>query len=136
MFTCSLRQNDDYICAGGTLGEEITLSFNSSELLTAPPVDESGITLTFLAPGKCTAPGAQPADLTLTATSTSVNCEFTAAEGADNYLAIRSTDADFSFEPVDGTIYSTQDELEGMEVAYYGTETTFENIDLAGGTTY
>ena len=23
-----------------------------------------------------------------------------------------------------------------MEVAYYGTETTFENIDLAGGTTY
>ncbi len=136
MFTCSLRQNNDYICAGGTLGEEITLSFNSSELLTAPPVDESGITLTFLAPGKCTAPAAQPADLKLTATSTSVNCEFTAAEGADNYLAIRSTDADFSFEPVDGTIYSTQDELEGMEVAYYGTETTFENIDLAGGTTY
>ncbi len=136
MLSCAVRQGDFYTCLGGTLGGEITKRFNASDLLTAPQTDTAGLTLTLLPPVKCAVPTSQPTDLKLSATSTSIDVAFTSVEDADNYLAVYATTEDFSFEPVNGTYYSTGEDLEGCMVAYYGSEDSFTNENLAGGTTY
>ncbi|MDE6682742.1 MAG: fibronectin type III domain-containing protein [Muribaculaceae bacterium] len=134
MLTCAVRQGDLYTCLGGTLDAEITKRYNASDILAIPPTKTPGITL--LPPVKCVVPSSQPTDLKLSATSTTINGSFATVEDADNYLVVYAATEDFSFEPVNGTYYTTDEELEGCKVAYYGSDDSFTNEKLAGGTTY
>lgn len=77
---------------------------------------QDGITYTFKAPEPCVTPEAQPTDLQLSATSTSVSGSFTACE-ADNYLVLATTDATLSDIPADGVTYNKGDTIGNARVA-------------------
>lgn len=132
-FHCGMRLNDDYMCVTGD-SEEYEVSAQSAGYFYAMPTDADGTTVVISAPEKCKAPSAQPTNLNMTVYSTEVSGSFTAAEGADNYLVVYSTETASEWLPVDGTYYSTGKTVEDVTIAYYGTKTKFTNEELAGGT--
>ncbi|MDE7413777.1 MAG: fibronectin type III domain-containing protein [Muribaculaceae bacterium] len=136
MLLCAVRAGEMFTCVGGTIGDEITVRHNGSDILTVPPTIPAGLELTLTAPKKCVMPAAQPTDLKLESTSTSISAAFEGAEGADNYLVVMSADKDPEFIPENGKYYSTGDKMEECEVAYYGPDLSFVNENLSPGTTY
>lgn len=87
-----------------------------------------GLKFTWVPPSECEQPPAQPTGLTLTNTGIIINGSFTAAQGADRYLILRNLAGTTPNAPVNGTVYTTGNNADlNSYVAYYGTNTTFEN---------
>jgi endonuclease I len=86
----------------------------------------------------CTTPAAQPTNLTFgTVTNTSIAGSFTAASPtANEYLIIRSTSASLGANPVDGTVYNTDDVIGNGVVVDRGNITSFIASGLNPGTTF
>lgn len=127
-----LTLSDSY--SGGTVspGDRTTITYNA----TSWPAD--GITYTWTPPEECTTPTAQPAgDVTLTATSTSLEGSFVANGEADHYLVLLNRDGALTELPADQTVYAAGDSLGDARVLAYTTGTEFSTGDvLAGATQY
>lgn len=105
-----------------------TMSSNgiATNYSTLPP---SGLTFKWDTPQPCIAPAAQPTALALTNTGIIINGSFTASNpSADRYLVLRNLAGTNPNPPVNGTVYSTGQNTDlNSYVAYYGSNTTFEN---------
>ena len=84
----------------------------------------------------CTAPSAQPTNLSLTASNNSVSGTFNGVASADDYLVIRSTSPTLSASPADNTDYNTGDNFGGGIVVANSGTTTFLASNLTPNTTY
>ncbi len=85
----------------------------------------------------CTDPSAQPSNLILTATPTTITANFSAASPApDEYLVIRSTSSTLSADPVDGQVYVPGQAIGGGTVVTITTGTSFTDINLTASTSY
>jgi endonuclease I len=85
----------------------------------------------------CTEPAAQPTNLILTPTPTTISGSFTAAvPGVDEYLVVRSSSATLSATPSDGTTYTAGQALGGGTVIAFSSATVFTDINLTPNTTY
>jgi endonuclease I len=99
--------------------DDMTISFNGTVI---PP---------------CGEPQAQPTNLVLTPTPTTISGSFTAAvPGVDEYLVIRSTAATLSATPSDGVTYSVGQALGGGTIIALSPATTFTDINLTPSITY
>ena len=99
--------------------DDVTISFNGS---VVPP---------------CGEPQAQPTNLVLTPTPTTISGSFTAAvPGVDEYVVIRSTAATLSATPADGVTYSVGQALGGGTIIALSPSTTFTDINLTPAITY
>ena len=97
----------------------------------------SGLTFAWTPPPACEEPVAQPGGLALSAVTTvRIDGSFTAAGGTDSYLVVRSTEANLSENPSDGTTYDEGHTLGNGTVVYSGTETSFSSRGLTQGTEY
>lgn len=97
----------------------------------------NGATVTFNVPGDCVKPTSQPTELKLEASSTTISGEFTACDGADNYLVVYATGDNIPAAPADKTTYAEGDKIgDNTTVAYFGPETEFTLRELAGSTKY
>ena len=108
-------------CNGGPLYNS-TAPLTGNATTTVPPV--------------CVAPTTAPGALTLSAAGTSVSGSFTAATGADGYLAIISNSPTLTFTPANGTNYSINQTVGNGTVIKYGTGTSFSATGLTVSTTY
>jgi endonuclease I len=85
----------------------------------------------------CTEPTAQPTNLILSSTPTTITGNFTAASpSVDQYLVVRSTSATLSASPDDATTYSVGAAFGGGVVIAASDATTFTDASLAANTTY
>ena len=85
----------------------------------------------------CDEPTDQPTNLLLTPTATSVSGSFTAVFPAPSgYLAVRSTSATLSSNPIDAIIYTVGASLGGGVVIANSGATTFTDNGLTPTTTY
>lgn len=134
-FRAGIRALEYLTCLQGTV-PDVELVHSGVSDLCIPASTPDGFTVTFKAPGKCVAPTAQATALELTSTSTTVSGTFTAAEGADTYLVVRSTKADATWAPANGTTYEVGQVNDDIDIAYFGTDCEFSTDELPGGTTY
>jgi hypothetical protein len=84
----------------------------------------------------CTTPSAQPTNLILTASNTSVNGYFAASTTADNYLVLRSTSATLTVLPVTGTNYTVGNNLGNALIIQKDANLSFIDIGLSPSTIY
>ncbi len=84
----------------------------------------------------CSAPSAQPYNLTLNAANTAIAGNFAKSAGADAYLVLRSTSSTLSATPVDNTTYALGDYVGGGTVIGNSSGNTFMSAGLIPGTTY
>ncbi len=103
-------------------------AYNSSNPLTA-----SATTVVLPA---CVAPSAQPTQLNLNASSTSVNGYFIASPNTDGYLILRNTNSSISSLPVNGTNYTAGSTLGTATVVANIAATAFIDNNLTASTTY
>ncbi|GEM_PF-1000635 len=92
--------------------------------------------LTVLASAPCVAPTAQPTNLVLSPSATSVAGSFTASASANGYLVIRTTSATAPTAPSDGTTYTAGATALGGTILQSSSATTFTDPSLTGGTQY
>ncbi|MEO1261125.1 MAG: T9SS type A sorting domain-containing protein [Bacteroidota bacterium] len=88
---------------------------------------------------KCTAPANQSESLFLSQYVVSMEVGFTEAPGSpapSGYLVVRSTNANPTCNPVDGTFYSVGDIIDDCEVASVGNVRDFMDTGLSPSTTY
>ncbi len=84
----------------------------------------------------CVTPSAQPTDLRLSASNTSVSGTFLASAGADNYLIVQSLSPTLSATPADNTDYNLGVAFgSGIVIANHST-TSFISTGLTPNTTY
>lgn len=105
-------------------------TFSSSGIATNYSfLPQSGLTFTYTQPVACTAPTTQATNLVLSNTGIIINGSFTApTPAADRYLILRNLAGTTPNAPVNGTIYTTGQNTDlNSYVAYYGTNTSFEN---------
>jgi hypothetical protein len=88
-----------------------------------------GLTFTWTTPNACTTPASQPSNLSLTNNGIIINGTFTPSSPvSDKYLILRNLNGITPNAPVNGTVYTTGENASlNSYVAYYGTNTTFEN---------
>lgn len=88
-----------------------------------------GLTFNWTAPTACTTPSAQPSGMSLTNSGIIINGTFTASSpAADKYLILRTLNGATPNTPTNGTVYATGENTSlNSYVAYYGSNTTFEN---------
>lgn len=88
-----------------------------------------GLTFNWTPPTACTVPAAQPSNLALTNSGIIINGAFTAGSpAADKYLILRNINGTVPNAPANGTVYTTGENTSlNAYVAYYGSNTTFEN---------
>lgn len=111
-------------CAGGPL-------YNA-----ASPLRGNATTAT---PPQCVAPTGMAGSINFNAAATSISGSFASASGADGYLIVRSTSANFSFTPNNGTSYSVNQTVGTSNngvVIKFGDGTTFSTSGLTVNTTY
>ncbi len=84
----------------------------------------------------CTTPSAQPTNLVLNATNTSISGNFSASISADSYLVIRSTSSTLSASPVDNTDYAPGTAFGGGIVVSNSSSLGFSATGLTPATTY
>ena len=110
------------VCSGGT------------KYLTVNPLTGNATTIAGLP--ACTAPPAQPTNLTFgTTTVSSIQGSFTAAT-ADGYLVLRSTFSTLSANPVNAAAYNTGDAIGNAFVVQQSSLTNFTATGLATNTLY
>lgn len=131
----ALRDGDDYVCAGGELGN-ISMTRNTNCNMILPDTTPDGTTITWNVPQPCVVPVSQPTDLELVASSDRIDGEFVAAADADTYLVLYAAAGNAPGSPVNGTTYAKGDELGDATVAYCGADTNFFIKDLPGNTAY
>jgi hypothetical protein len=83
----------------------------------------------------CATPAAQPTQLGLTASNTSINGYFIAAI-ADGYLVVRSTSSTLSSTPANGTTYTVGNALGNGTVIANASSTSFIDYGLTAGIQY
>ncbi len=83
----------------------------------------------------CITPNAATA-LGFTATTNSINGNFTPASGTNNYLVIMSTSSTLSATPSNGTVYSVGASIGDGTVISYGASASFTATSLTAATTY
>ncbi len=88
-----------------------------------------GLTFTWTPPSACITPTAQPSNLSLTNNGIIINGSFTASSpAADKYLILRNQNGTTPNAPANGTVYTAGENASlNSYVAYYGSNTTFEN---------
>ncbi|MEJ7627581.1 MAG: cadherin-like beta sandwich domain-containing protein [Ferruginibacter sp.] len=84
----------------------------------------------------CVAPSAQPTNLNLTASNTTVSGTFTGVVDADNYLIVRSTTSTLSATPTDNVNYAAGDNFGGGIIIENRSNTSFLSTGLTTNTTY
>jgi len=85
----------------------------------------------------CTEPTAQPEDLNLSITPTTISGDFTpVTPAADAYFVVRSQSPTLSANPVDGVSYTAGQAFGGGTVVGYVTAANFNDINLTASTTY
>ncbi len=100
-------------------------------------IDDLSITFNAATLTPCTEPAAQPANLVLTPTPTSISGSFTPATPAvDEYLIVRSTSPTISASPADGTAYNTGQAFGGGIVLISTSGNSFTDIGLLPNTAY
>lgn len=131
-----IRLADTFVCASGEAGA-LTVMRNHRENVSYDNTTASGTTVTFNVPVACVKPTAQPTELNLTPTSTTIEGTFTACADADTYLVVYATGDNTPAAPVDKTTYAVGDKIgENTTVAYFGPDTEFTLTELAGTTKY
>jgi hypothetical protein len=107
---------------------------------TAPLDDGAGADLYGFgaAPGSaaCPVPDTQPTNLSLAASTGSIDASYDAASTADGYLVVRSQSSTLTGDPADGTTYSSGDALGGGTVVASTSATNVTAPGLDAGTTY
>lgn len=102
--------------------------------LSTGPLTNNATTAAGLPP--CTTPAAQPSALVFGTTSiNSIQGSFTATT-ANEYLVLRSTSSSLTNNPVNGTIYNTDDVLGNAIVVKRNGTTSFTANGLSPNTTY
>ncbi|MCP9750984.1 endonuclease [Ferruginibacter sp. HRS2-29] len=85
----------------------------------------------------CTEPTAQPEDLNLSITPTTISGDFTpVTPAADAYFVVRSLAPTLSANPVDGVSYTAGQAFGGGTVVGYVTAANFNDVNLTASTTY
>lgn len=110
---------------GGTTGSRPRLSLDNIKITALPTV-------------ACTNPTAQPTNLVSSSiTNVTAQISFTTANPApQNYLVVRSTNAALTSNPINGTIYSVDDNLGDGTVVAITNSNTINLTGLAASTTY
>ncbi|MDB5232797.1 MAG: hypothetical protein JWN76_3602, partial [Chitinophagaceae bacterium] len=108
---------------------------NSSDFSTGTPTPRNTSSLINTCVVACTPPANQPTALNLSSTSQSINGNFTAAIGADNYLVLISTSNSLNQLPTSGTSYTPGATLGNAQVVSVNG-TTFTATSLLSSTTY
>lgn len=108
-----------------TAGTNNSASITTNSLALPP----SGLTYRWNVPAQCATPTTQPTNLVLTNTGIIINGSFTASNPvADNYLVLRTLSGVTHNLPQNGTIYTVGNNTAlNAYVAYYGSNSTFEN---------
>ncbi len=83
----------------------------------------------------CSAPAAQPTQLTFTASNSAISGAFTPSASADDYLVVMSLSA-INPIPINGTDYNIGDNLGGGSVVANSSSNSFMVKSLAAGTQY
>lgn len=136
MLVMGIRLNDYFVCANGEPGN-LGINRISRETVNYGNTTANGTTVTFNVPGPCVKPTAQPTELKLAATTSTLEGSFTPCEGADTYLVAYATGDNTPAVPVDKTMYAAGDKIgENTTVAYFGDKTKFDLLDLLGSTKY
>lgn len=141
---CGLRAGKTCGALTGNYTDGVTYkSGDNMQNVTVEGFDGAGKSLSITYPLPVTSPTAQPTDLKLTATSTNINGEFTAAENTDHYLVLCTKDATLTATPEDGTTYSAGLDEEGNPymlgnalIGYWGSAPAFSAANLEGFTDY
>jgi endonuclease I len=124
------------IAAGSTFYFRWT-DFNITSSDDGLAIDDITINFSGTVIPPCSEPAAQPTNLVLTPTPTTISGSFTAAvPDVDEYLVVRSTSATLSATPADGTTYTIGQALGGGTVIAFSSATTFTDINLTPNTTY
>ena len=84
----------------------------------------------------CIAPSSAATNLVLTAANNFIGGSFTAAAGANRYLAVISTSSTLSSSPVNGTTYTAGQSFGGGTIVTYSSATTFTATGLLVSTQY
>lgn len=84
----------------------------------------------------CSTPSAQPTNLQLSASNTSINGYFTASASADGYLVVYSTSSTLGSTPQSGTSYNVGASFGSGIVVSNGSATSFVLQNLNASTTY
>lgn len=128
---------DDYLFAADSWTEPVADANMGDITFTYDQAPADGLTFTFTPPTDCAAPSAQPTELVLSATSTGLSGEFSAAADADHYLVLLSEEKTLSELPADGKFYEKDEVLGNSQVLAYSTALDFElKKGLKSNTTY
>lgn len=84
----------------------------------------------------CVTPTSQPTNLNLSASNNLISGTFTAADGADAYVVVKSITAILGATPTDGTNYTAGDAFGSGTVVSNTGNTSFVATNLAAGNTY
>lgn len=84
----------------------------------------------------CVVPAAQPTNLQLSTSNTTVSGVFTPSASADGYLVVRSNSSTLSANPVNGTTYAIGANLGGGTVIQNSIAYGFMDYNLNASTTY
>ena len=84
----------------------------------------------------CTPPTAQPTALILTPANTSISGTFTASPNTDYYLIVKNTTATIPNDPINGTLYSSSNQLTGSTFVAYQAGTSISDTGLISNTHY
>lgn len=121
------------ITYGGSVADaSITVNSSSNLNINSPIAD--GYTLAFMAPGPGTTPAAQPTDLVVTPTTYGITGSFTPADS--NCTLVLMSAGEPTEAPVDGVLYTKDQELGNAKVIIAGTEKEFDLRNLDPATSY
>ncbi|MDR1762613.1 MAG: fibronectin type III domain-containing protein [Dysgonamonadaceae bacterium] len=99
-----------------------------------------GLTFSFTPPPACATPTVKPADLVLTATSTSISGTFTGSTDADKHLVMIAKNISMigtKDKPTDNVVYNLGDTINSKwKVIYSDSGNSFKVDDLDGSTNY
>ncbi len=129
----------DNSLASGTTYYYFVFSINSQNCTGAPVYNTSSPLVNYtntVALLNCITPSAQPTNLNLTASNTSVNGFYSASTTADNYMVLRSTSPTLTSLPVTGTNYTVGNNLGNALVIQKDANLSFIDIGLSPSTTY
>ncbi len=84
----------------------------------------------------CTTPTAQPTNLNLLTSNTTINGSFSTTPNTDNYLVVQSSQPALTATPANGTSYAIGASLGGGTVIGNTNANSFINYNLTAGTTY
>ncbi|MEI6821055.1 MAG: LamG-like jellyroll fold domain-containing protein, partial [Bacteroidota bacterium] len=137
-YTSNTSFNDNGPLTTATLYYYFIYATNSTGCINGPIYLTSSPLIGNSYANNCVYPANQPTNISLTSTNTSVSGSFAASigtPGADHYLIVRNTTG-IAPVPINGTTYSSGNQLTGSTFVAYQTSTSISDATVTPSTKY